>query len=230
MHPVWLYVTRQESEHMTVEQLYDRITTSFTVKAVIEQLDRMEKLMSTGNTALARLETDAANLQTQLTNLQNSQATLAADLAAANARLEADILALQNLAGSGDTDAITAVATSLESTLSGMQAVQSQMDAISTGEVTVGVALTISPTTANVAFGGSQQFTANVSVNWSAAKGSISSAGMYTPPTDTTQTSDTVTATTPDGTQSATAVITLGAQAGATPSAVPAASTGAKSS
>src|SRR5215469_984586 len=63
------------------------------------------------------------------------------------------------------------------------------------------VSVTISPTTAVVASGGSQQFTASVSgtsntaVTWSTTGGSISNAGMFSAPTTNTNTSVVVTAT-----------------------------------
>jgi uncharacterized protein (DUF1800 family) len=63
----------------------------------------------------------------------------------------------------------------------------------------------ISPASATVGLGGTQQFAASNVTTWSAAAGSISSAGLYTAPvTTTTSGKDTVTATGPGGTSTAT--------------------------
>jgi len=78
------------------------------------------------------------------------------------------------------------------------------------------VAVSISPTSASVLSGGSQQFTATVSnttntaVTWSATAGSISTFGLYAAPAVTTNSSATVTATSAaDPTKSATATVSI---------------------
>jgi len=65
---------------------------------------------------------------------------------------------------------------------------------------TSGVAVSISPTAATLASGGTQQFTAtvtgstNTAVTWTATAGSISSTGLFTAPTVTSNTTVTITA------------------------------------
>jgi len=77
-------------------------------------------------------------------------------------------------------------------------------------------AVSILPTTATVASGGTQQFTAtvtgstNTAVTWSATAGSVSSSGLFTAPTVSTNTTVTVTATSQALTsQSASATVTV---------------------
>ncbi len=78
------------------------------------------------------------------------------------------------------------------------------------------VAVTVTPATITVASGTSTQFTAlvtntsNVAVTWSASLGTVSSAGLYNPPTVSTNTTTTVTATSvADPTKSAAASVTV---------------------
>jgi hypothetical protein len=67
----------------------------------------------------------------------------------------------------------------------------------------------VSPASATVALGGTEQFAASNATSWTAAAGSITASGLYTAPATTTATgTDTVTATGPGGTGSA--KITLG--------------------
>lgn len=80
------------------------------------------------------------------------------------------------------------------------------------------VGITISPTTATVASGGTQQFSAtvtgssNTAVTWTASAGTINSSGLFTAPAVTTQTTVTVTATaSADTSKSATATVTVNA-------------------
>ncbi len=77
----------------------------------------------------------------------------------------------------------------------------------------------ISPASATVALGETQQFTSGNVTTWSAAAGSITSAGLYTAPVAETATgTDTVTATGPGGTS--TAIVTLVPKLTVSPSAV----------
>ena len=82
------------------------------------------------------------------------------------------------------------------------------------------VSVTVSPTSATIASGGTQQFTATVSnstnttVTWSATAGTISASGLFTAPTVTTDTTVTVKATSAaDTSKSASATITVKAPA-----------------
>lgn len=82
------------------------------------------------------------------------------------------------------------------------------------------VAVTVTPATATVASGGTQQFSASVSncgdnsVTWAATGGTISSSGLFTAPAVTADQTVTVTATSvTDSTKSASAVVTVKAPA-----------------
>ena len=88
---------------------------------------------------------------------------------------------------------------------------------------TAPIVVTVTPATATVTSGQSQQFTATVSgvpnhiVTWSASAGSITTSGLFTAPSVTTQTSVTVTAASTMGSQragSATVTVTATAPAG----------------
>lgn len=90
------------------------------------------------------------------------------------------------------------------------------------------VTVSVSPTTATVASGGSQQFSAqvtnssNTAVTWSATAGTVSSSGLFSAPTVTTNTTVTVKATSvADPTKYATASVTVNATAIGTLSASP---------
>ena len=83
------------------------------------------------------------------------------------------------------------------------------------------ISVSVSPTTATVASGGTQQFsaqvtnTSNTAVKWSATSGSVSTAGLFTAPTVTATKSVTVTATSvADNTKSASATVTVSVAAG----------------
>src|SRR5205814_996544 len=78
------------------------------------------------------------------------------------------------------------------------------------------ITVVVSPTSASVASGGTQQFsatvqgTSNTAVNWSASAGIISSSGLFTPPTVTSNSSVTITAkSAADSSQSASAYVTV---------------------
>src|SRR6266853_2268855 len=84
------------------------------------------------------------------------------------------------------------------------------------GTSVVPVSVSISPTSASVLSGGTQQFSAKVSntsntaVTWSATAGSISASGLYTGPTVTANSSATVTATSvTDPSKSASAIVSI---------------------
>ena len=77
-----------------------------------------------------------------------------------------------------------------------------------TATVTLVPPLVISPATATVTLGSTQQFSASNVTKWSATAGSVTSAGLYTAPASMTASgADTVTATGPGGT--GTAIVTL---------------------
>lgn len=83
------------------------------------------------------------------------------------------------------------------------------------------ISVSVSPTTATVASGGTEQFsaqvtnTSNTAVTWSAASGTVSTTGLFTAPTVTATKTVTVTATSvADNTKSASATATVNAAAG----------------
>jgi len=78
------------------------------------------------------------------------------------------------------------------------------------------IGVSVSPTTATVASGGTEQFsaqvtnTSNTAVTWSATSGTVSTAGLFTAPTVTATKTVTVTATSvADNTKSASATVTV---------------------
>jgi hypothetical protein len=83
------------------------------------------------------------------------------------------------------------------------------------------VSISVSPTTATVASGGTEQFsaqitnTSNTAVTWSATSGTVSTSGLFTAPTVTGTTTVTITATSvADTTKSASATVTVSAAIG----------------
>ena len=83
------------------------------------------------------------------------------------------------------------------------------------------ISVSVSPTTATVASGGTEQFsaqvtnTSNTAVTWSATSGTVSTTGLFTAPTVTATKTVTVTATSvADNTKSASATVTVNAAAG----------------
>src|ERR1700723_1510047 len=83
------------------------------------------------------------------------------------------------------------------------------------------ISVSVSPTTATVASGGTAQFaaqvtnTSNTAVTWSATSGTVSTTGLFTAPTVTATTTLTVTATSAaDNTKSASATVTVNTAAG----------------
>src|SRR5271165_5215368 len=83
------------------------------------------------------------------------------------------------------------------------------------------ISVSVSPTTATVASGGTEQFsaqvtnTSNTAVTWSATSGTVSTTGLFTAPTVTATKTVTVTATSvADTTKSASATVTVNAAAG----------------
>ena len=83
------------------------------------------------------------------------------------------------------------------------------------------ISVSVSPTTATVASGGTQQFsaqvtnTSNTAVTWSATSGTVSTTGLFTAPTVTATKTVTVTATSvADNTKSASATVTVNVAAG----------------
>jgi len=83
------------------------------------------------------------------------------------------------------------------------------------------ISVSVSPTTATLASGGTQQFsaqvtnTSNTAVTWSATSGTVSTTGLFTAPTETSTKTVTVTATSvADNSKSDKATVTVNAAAG----------------
>jgi hypothetical protein len=83
------------------------------------------------------------------------------------------------------------------------------------------ISVSISPTTATLASGGTEQFsaqvtnTSNTAVTWSATSGTVSATGLFAAPTVTATETVTVTATSvADNTKSASAIVTVNTAAG----------------
>jgi hypothetical protein len=94
------------------------------------------------------------------------------------------------------------------------------LDNVFTTPATV-INVSISPTTATMSPGGTEQFsaqvtnTSNTAVTWSATSGTVSTTGLFTAPTVTATTTVTVTATSvADNTKSASATVTVNATVG----------------
>ncbi len=86
---------------------------------------------------------------------------------------------------------------------------------------TAAISVSVSPTTATVASGGTEQFsaqvtnTSNTAVTWSATSGTVSTIGLFTAPTVTATKTVTITATSvADNTKSASAMVTVNVAAG----------------
>jgi hypothetical protein len=86
---------------------------------------------------------------------------------------------------------------------------------------TAAISVSVSPTAATVASGGTQQFsaqitnTSNTAVTWSATSGTVSASGLFTAPTVTATKTVTVTATSvADNTKSSSATVTVNTAAG----------------
>lgn len=78
----------------------------------------------------------------------------------------------------------------------------------SSGTATITIsAVTVSPSTASITVGGTQQFTANFPSSWSADSGTVSGSGFYTAPS--TNGTYTVTATATNGGATGTATVTV---------------------
>ncbi|MGD1070663.1 MAG: DUF1800 family protein [Bryobacteraceae bacterium] len=83
-----------------------------------------------------------------------------------------------------------------------------------TAKITLATPLVVSPATATVVLGGTQQFSAANATGWSAASGTITSAGLYTAPALMPASGkDTVTATSANGNGAATVTLTYPAPA-----------------
>ena len=127
---------------------------------------------------------------------------------------------------------VTAHSTALTSLIAGTTYHYRVLSADSTGVLVTGldnvfttptaaISVSVSPSAATVASGGTQQFsaqvtnTSNTAVTWSATSGTVSTTGLFTAPTVTATKTVTVTATSvADNTKSASATVTVNVAAG----------------
>lgn len=127
---------------------------------------------------------------------------------------------------------VTAHSTALTSLIAGTTYHYRVLSADSTGVLVTGldnvfttptaaISVSVSPSAATVASGGTQQFSAqvtnnsNTAVTWSATSGTVSTTGLFTAPTVTATKTVTVTATSvADNTKSASATVTVNVAAG----------------
>lgn len=164
--------------------------------------------------ATIRVQALADQLKTQLATIKTALADAVKAQTDANGRLEASISALLNNAGSGNEVALNAIADEMAATLEGYQAVATQLNAVATAEAAVDPApapLVIAPVTVSIVRGITQQFSVSggtAPISFKATHGSIDGTGLYTAPTDTAITSDTVVSMSADG-QSATASVLI---------------------
>ena len=127
--------------------------------------------------------------------------------------------AVGTISSSGLYTAPTSVTSQQTVTITATSVADTSKTATATVTITPGVAVSVTPTTATLAPGGTQQFTAtvanasNTSVTWSRspAVGTISSSGLYTAPTNvTSQQTVTITATSvADTSKTDTAIVTI---------------------
>lgn len=241
-HPFWHLTTKEATErdrgflvailnlsvgtHMTFEEIYDAVTSNrmfstnaISTASILNQIKKLEEIVLNTSQAVLRVQGVADAMKATLIKVQTALSDMAKAQSDANDRLLTSIKALQNNAGSGDTDALNAIADELTATLNSFQTVTDQLNATAAIETTIDVAppppppplppvLTISPTSVSVPRGGTQQFSTSVPAILKANNGSIDTSGLYTPPTDTALTSDTVLATSSDG-QSTSASVSI---------------------
>jgi hypothetical protein len=211
----------------SLEQIYDLLASLEQTMpdnpnaSMKDQLKRIEATVMATSTGVQRLQADEAAMRKTLADLQAQLATFLTALSDAEGRLEADIAALRSQGGAGDPAAIAAIADSLESTQAAFSAVTSQLTQAAQTQLAVdpaaapaptptSVTLTISPTSVTTVRDATVQFSANVAgVTFRAANGSIDATGLYTPPVDPSVMSDTVVVALADGSQNASASVSI---------------------
>lgn len=136
-------------------------------------------------------------------------AQMVSDEAAMEQRIDAAVTALESEIATLQNNGLT------PTSLQNLQNIQAALASFK-GKPTV----TVTPATATVATGTTQQFSANVDVTWSAGTGTIDATGLYTAPAAAG--TDTVTATAADGsgaTGTAAVTVTSPPASGPTPAA-----------
>lgn len=203
---------------LTFEQIYDELlegrqdtmNSGFISRVAVKaQLNQLKEITLSTQTGLQRTQGNVAALQGLVQAMQDAMKASADIQTAANARFAADIAALRNLSGSGDNDALNAVADSLEATAKQFQAVTDQLAASSAAEAIVDL-LTISPQNLSTSRATKTVFSSNdPKATFKATNGTVDATGTYTPPIDINIMADTVVATSSDGTQQATCSVII---------------------
>lgn len=216
---------------------------TFLLRSLSEQLDRMERDLNTrdrlhlaafesvlnklkpigenvadNKTAISRLQSDVTALQGTVSNVKTSVDAVGKGVSDESTTLAAIAQQLRDAAGSGDADAINAIADSIEGVKANLDGhattltnLAAQAEQASTAATAQPVTLTISPSTVSLPPGGTQLFTASGPATFAAQSGTIDASGNYTAG-DGTVPSDTVTATsTTDPSVSASASVTISA-------------------
>lgn len=203
--------------HRSLDHLVNK-TLAIMEQRIADQFKHLEGILVT---ATERLTTDIQALQAKVALLQTAYDKQSSSVNDANTRLMSEIATLKDLvsqlrneAGSGNETAINALADQVEASTTTVSNISDGLTALSNQEDSVDptpapTALTIAPTSATLAPGGTQQFTANMPVTWKSNPdlgGSITPDGLYTAPANG---SDTVTATSMDGTQNQSASVSV---------------------
>jgi uncharacterized protein YjdB len=172
------------------------------VLGVFPKLKEIKEFMATNTQALADLQAAVATMQNSIANLQSADTLLDA--------------AIQKLSAGGVSPAdIEAVVAQLNAASASLKPVVDDLNAQATKiNPPEPVAVSVSPATATIAVGATQQFSAsvigstNTAVTWSASTGSIDPTGLFTAPA--TAGSAIITATSQaDATKSATASVSF---------------------
>lgn len=237
MHPIW-QIASQETKtdeekvmlnaiielsvtvftSLTFEQIYDELlegrqdtmNSGFISRVAVKaQLNQLKEITLNTQTGLQRTQADVATLQGLVAAMQDAIVSSGKAQTEANARFAADIAALRNLSGSGDNDALNALADSMEVTLKQLQSSTDQLTAAAVAEAAVDL-LTITPSTLSTSRATKTVFSSNdPKATFKATNGTVDVIGTYTPPIDINIMADTVTATSSDGTQTATCSVTI---------------------
>lgn len=168
---------------------------------IVTLVTKVGKDVADNKAALTRVQADVTTLLAKQLALAKEVETISDAVDTESVTLADIAQQLRDAAGSGDTDALNALADKIEGVSDNIDTHTTRLDAIaakakaaSAAAVAQPVTLTIDPKAATVAPGATQQFTASGPANFSADIGSIGTDGLYTAPTDGS-TSAVVTAT-----------------------------------
>lgn len=190
------------------------------------QLKEVLSKMSTQADALSRVQADVKAVSSKMDTLATQVKGVSDGVDSESDTITQLVQEIRNQAGSGNADALNAVADQLEGVGTRLDGHVSTLQAAAAKAqqgALAGTTLQIIPPTFSIAAGATQQFTTNLPSTFSAANGSVDANGVYTAPTDPAITSDQVTATsTADPTKTATAsgsIVAVAAPTTAAPTA-----------